>query len=327
MNLAVTAIFFRQFATLMQAGIPIDSCCDILAKNQQKPAMSALIVAIKHDLANGHHLSDCLRRHANYFDHLTCQLIHIGEETGKLETMLLSTANYHENTLLFKKNLYQALFYPCVITATALIIFLAMLIFIIPKFSELFQDSHVPLPYLTLFIFRLSALLRTHGWLILLALTLSAFLFKNHFPAIYKPYSRKNNLSRFSRHLALTISAGIPIIQALSIVNVSTSEPYFRHLVLQLQRKINSGLSLYQAMSNEPLFPHLLIQLVKIGEESGQLEAMLSKFADLSEADMSAFLKKLNQLLEPLIMLVLGVLIGGLVIGMYLPVFKLGSTI
>jgi len=332
-------VFLRQFATLIAAGIPMLRSCDILEKSQEKIAMRLLIYSIKREIGAGKHLFTSFERHPLYFDHLTCQLIRIGEHTGKLDSMLLAVATQQENSLAFKRNIQRILFYPCILLITALFIICSLFIFVIPKFAELFSDKLDNLPVLTIWLFHLSFYFREYFFIGIGILLLSFIIFLNKKSAIrsflqklnnlpiLKQYKQKISLARFARHLAITFTAGIPIIQALKLTENNNAHMTFNELIPKLRHKIQGGLALHQAMQLFPYFPLLMVQMIKIGEESGTLERMLSKIADFLEAEVAQFVSQLSQLLEPLIILVLGVLIGGLVIGMYLPIFKLGSAL
>jgi type IV pilus assembly protein PilC len=333
-------IFLRQFTTLISASIPVIQTCEILTKCQTNPRLRLLIYTIKRDLLTGRNLFYCLLCHPQYFDELTCRLIYIGEQTGKLEKMLATITSYHEKNHTFKQRIKQALFYPSVIVIIAILITLSMLLFVIPRFAELFQDITTQLPLLTQCIFYFSVKLREHiAALLMIFLAAVFFTFRNrHFAfqllkkvgiklPTMQSYLHKIATIRFARYLSLTLSAGIPITNALLLTTHVCGNDTFANLVINLHKKVNAGVNLHQAMTMMGSFPTLMIQMVKIGEESGMLEPMLNKFADFIEADMDQLLQRLNLLLEPLIMLVLGVLIGGLVIGMYLPIFKLGNAI
>lgn len=333
-------LFLRQFATLLSEGIPIIQSCDILEKNQRKTAMHTLIRTIKKEILAGKSLSQSLQTHPKYFNQLLCQLLHIGEHTGKLENMMKYVADDKEKNLLFKKRIKQSLFYPLLITSTALLMTASMFVFIIPRFAALFQDKVSELPLLTRSLFWLSKQFTTisSGFIALIFLLL-LFLRSTHsqnfkksflaqlkrFPIIY-PCLHKMRLASFARHLATTFSAGLSISAALPLI-APTYEGEFSATILALRRKVQSGLSLHQAMTLFTYFPAIMIQMIKIGEEAGALDTMLGKLADFFESDVTQSIGQLTQLLEPLIMLVLGVLIGGIVIGMYLPIFKLGSIL
>ncbi len=335
-------LFLRQLATLIIAGVPLIQSCDLLEKSQVKIAVRLLIYSIKREMLNGKAFFYSLRCHRHYFDELTCQLVNIAEHTGKLEIMLGIIADQQEKNLALKKKIKQALFYPCMMTLTALIITISMLIFVIPRFAELFHDTQITLPLLTIVIFYLSQQLQQHILLFAIVFVLTGLL------CLYSPMSirfkqkmtqwmnqtpplryllHKILLARFARNLAVTFAAGIPIHEALTLASHGSGNAEFDQTVLKMRQHLNAGHPLYHAMESLHYFPDLVIQMIKIGEESGMLVLMLNKLADFFEADIEQLIIQLHQLLEPLIMLVLGVLIGGLVIGMYLPIFKLGSAL
>lgn len=335
-------VFLRQLATLVTAGIPLLHCFEILEKSQVKIALRLLIFTIKRELLSGKNLHACLQHHPQYFEVITCQLIKIGEHAGKLDITLNMIAEEHEKFVAFKKRIKQALLYPCIIAVTSLIVTLSMFLFVIPRFAELFADTHISLPPLTRFLFYLSAILQQYNYVLCLPFIFITFIF---LPAkqsvqlkkailkkilklpLIQPMMQKMLLARLARNLAMTFSAGISITDALTLMMNSNANQEFSHVMMKLRAKINSGLQLHQAMQSLSYFPDLMIQMVKIGEESGLLDHLLNKIAGFFESDINHVLSQLNQLLEPLIMLVLGVLIGGLVIAMYLPIFKLGSAL
>jgi type IV pilus assembly protein PilC len=330
-------IFLRQFAALLTAGIPILQCFRVLEKNQGKIAMHLLIDSIKHELLSGKNLYTSLSTHKKYFNEMTCQLIKIGEHTGNLDTTLKMIADEHERQLAFIRQIKHALFYPCVISFTALLVTVSMFLFIIPKFSELFTGTHIPLPALTRCLFFLSAQLNQHLFLLCLPVLCISFLYLPHaFSRKIKKscqkrlhqfsFMQKILLARFARNLATMFAAGIPITDALRLL-MNANYPEFTHTILRIRSKLHAGLHLHQAMQSTAYFPDLMLQMVKIGEESGSLDHMLNKAADFFETDIEHLLRQFSRLLEPLIMLVLGVLIGALIIGMYLPIFKLGSAL
>jgi type IV pilus assembly protein PilC len=336
------SIFLRQLATLISAGIPIIKSFEILEKSQLKISFRLLIFSIKREILSGKDLFSSLHQHQRYFDELTCQLIKIGEHTGKLETILLMIADTKEKNLMLKKRVSYALLYPCIITITAVLVTLSMLIFVIPQFAILFSDTHIQLPTLTRCIFFLSLQIQ-HHWIMLfspLLLSLCIFMPVTWFDKLKKylsdhiiklplihPFLLKITLARFARTLAMTFAAGMPITSALKLLMHAGHPREFTYLIVKLHSNITSGLQLHQAMGALPYFPDLMTQMVKIGEESGMLDQLLNKVASFFEADIDQTINHFSQLLEPLIMLMLGVLIGGLVIGMYLPIFKLGNVL
>lgn len=336
------SMLLRQFTVLFIAGIPIIKCLEVLEKCQIKNAMRLLVFSIKKEILSGKDFHSSLRKQRPYFDEMTCQLIKIGEHTGKLDMMLTLLTNEKEKYLAFKKKLKQALFYPMMITATAVMVSLSMFLFVIPKFSELFSDGRVSLPWLTTWVFFLSKKLQQYSLIIFLVPGLFLILMlpnpyffriknKIRHSVINLPYlksiSQKIMLARFSRNLAMTYAAGMPITDALKLIMFANTQSDFTYSIIKLRNNIVSGLQLHQAMQPLACFPDMMIQMIKVGEESGTVEHLLNKAADMFEGDINQFITQFSQLLEPLIMLILGVLIGGLVIAMYLPIFKLGSVL
>lgn len=287
-------IFVRQLATLISAGIPIIKSCDILEKSQLKISLRLLIFSIKREILSGKDLFYSMQLHRHYFDELTCQLIKIGEHTGKLETILLLIAENKEKNILFKKRIIQALIYPCIITITAILVTLSMLLFVIPQFATLFAETHSKLPSLTRCIFYISLTLQQHWFILFSPLLTSIFLFlpnswsnklKNSFmlhliklPLIHQ-IVLKITLARFARMLAITFAAGMPITNALKMMLHMGHSLEFNYILVKLHSHITSGLQLHQAMEALSYFPDLMTQMVKIGEESGMLEHLLNKIA------------------------------------------------
>lgn len=333
-------IFFRQFSTLFSAGIPIIQCCDILENAQEKIAMRHLIYYLKRNMESGLSFSNGLKCHQDYFDHLSCQLIHIGEQSGTLDKILLMITELKEKNFASKAKIKKALFYPAIIFTMAIFITFGMLIFIVPRFAEIFQNLDSPLPALTQWIFYISEPLQNHlGLICIFLFLLIGFLFHKkerlapklqmylpRFPII-KNGMTKIFQARFLRNLSITLAAGIPITDALKLSSGTINNREFSQTILTLRNKIIAGNQLHQAMLNAAYFSSLVIQMIKIGEESGKLESMLTKIAGFLEEEIDQWINRLGELAEPLIMLILGVLIGGLVIGMYLPIFKLGTAI
>lgn len=330
-------IFLRQLATLIAAGIPIIKSFEILENGQVKTTLRLLIFTIKREILSGKDLFSSICQHSRYFDNMTCQLIKIGENTGKLDIILGQIAEAKEKNSILKKRAQQALIYPLFIIITAILVTFSMLYFVIPQFIELFETSKIQLPMLTRLIFYCSSVLHHYIFIIFLPLIMIPLIMNNKMkrnlkhlilklPIIHS-IVLKITFAKFARNLAMTFSAGMTIPDSLVLL-VHVNQPQeFIHATLKLRHHITSGLQLHQAMSALPLFPDLMIQMVRIGEESGSLEHLLNKIACFFEADIENIINQLNLLLEPLIMLVLGVLIGGLVIGMYLPIFKLGNTL
>jgi type IV pilus assembly protein PilC len=335
-------LFFRQFATLITAGVPIAQSCQILANNQEKIILQRILHSLKNSLESGKGLSTALRQYPNYFDALTCQLIQIGEQTGTLDQILLRIAHHKEKKLALNHRIKQILFYPLCTLLITLIVSGIMLFWIVPRFAELFQPMHDKLPWITRQIFFISSVLREHAWLMLIPI-LGLFLFFYYLKQSKKfrqtldrfilklPFIgqllKKIMLARFSHTLTITLSAGMPILDILKmLVNLSHHHDHTKAMI-KLQTEIARGQQLHSAMHTSSFFPAMMIQMVRVGEESGKLENMLEKMATLYETDADQLIARLSQLLEPLIMVILGVLIGGLVIAMYLPIFKLGTAL
>jgi len=328
-------IFFQQLSALLHASIPIAKCFSLLVQIEQKPRLRTLLLTLQQQLLNGRDLCACLNSYPIYFNELTCQLIRVGEHTGKLDEVLNAIANQLKRNVLLQQKLKQILFYPAIVVSVAFMMTLGLLLFVIPRFAELFQTTQVDLPLLTKCIFYLSNLINTHWqWLLFFVVggSIAAWHYKfsrfyqlliNHLPL---QFFKHLNEVRFARYFALTLTAGLPIGTALPLI-APTCDRHYMPLILRLHRKIAQGQSVYQAMLALGEFPSLMLQLVKIGEDAGILEHMLNKFADFTENQIEKLTQRFHQWLEPLIMLMLGALIGGLVIGMYLPIFRLGTTI
>jgi len=331
-------LFLRQLGTLSQAGIPILQCFEILYRHQTNIALQNMILAIKIDIEKGLPLLQSLKHYPQYFDKLSTELIHIGLHTGTFSEMLLRVALHKEKIILLYKKIKQALLYPAIITSVAIIVTILMLTFVVPRFEELFNHLQGTLPLFTRIVIYISYCIRQYGiafFIPVIAFGLFKDILKNslriqflmlHLPYI-SPYLRKAKVLHFSRNLATTLAAGIPIIDALKLIAESTGSIIYRDAILTLDADIMQGHTLHQAMQKNSLFPNLLAQMIKIGEESGNLEQMLDKIADIYESEIDYFVTNLSHLLEPLIMIVLGVLISGLVIAMYLPIFKLGTLL
>jgi len=333
-------LFLKQLATLIAAGIPLIHCLNLLENAQEKYQFRLLIYYIKKEMLSGKSLFESLSMHSHHFDNIICHLIKIGEQTGKLEELLNKASYYQEKNNFLRQQFKQALFYPSLIILTALSVTMCLLLFVIPKFADLFMGSEQSLPALTLAIFHLSHFLQEKGryFLTFNFITLSIILYYRdkvkfylfHFLfslPFFKSLLKKIILARFASNLAIMFASGIPIVKALELAMNISSEREFILKINEIKAKITAGCSLNECMKSLNYFPVLMIQMIQIGEETGMLEIMLHKTADFLEKDIQAFLQYAGKLLEPLIMIILGVLIGGLIIGMYLPIFKLGSLL
>lgn len=325
-------IFLRQLAVMLTAGIPILRCLEILTATQSNPALRKQLHRIQQQLIKGHALHRCLSNSPSWFDHFSCELIHLGEEAGKLDCILPALANHHEHNLQLKRQIYQALFYPCLLGITACCLTLGMFTLVIPTFADLFEN-HQQLPFITRCLFSISSL--AHAILPWMLLPLAILILTFDSKTLIKILMRLPPLPsllltlqhiRFSRNLSIALTAGIPILHALKLTTNLLNQDSAKH-IRQLQRQICTGTSLYKAMDSNPYFPDLLKQMTKTGEESGCLDLLLLKTAEILETELRTNIQRLTALLEPLIITVQGVLIGGLVIGMYLPLFNLGNAL
>lgn len=337
------ALFTRQMATMMKAGVPLLQSFDIIADSIEKPAMRKLLEALKREIATGHSFASALRQHPRHFDELYCNLIESGEQSGTLETLLERVATYKEKTEALKAKIKKAMSYPLAVVAVALVVTGILLIKVVPQFQEVFASFGAELPGFTLLVIRLSEYLQSDGWMLLLALIVVAFALKR----LQRTSLRFRNLldcwllktpvvgsvlyktavARFARTLATTFAAGVPLLDALDSVAGAVGNLVFKTAVERVQEGVANGLQLHFAMRSTGMFPAMALQMTAIGEESGALDAMLEKVAVHYETEVDNAVDSLTALLEPLIMSVLGILVGGLIIAMYLPIFELGAVV
>jgi len=337
------AIFARQLATMMQAGVPLVQSFEIIGNGHEKPAMQKLVLSVKQSVEGGTSLAESLAKHPLYFDDLFVNLVEAGEQAGALETLLDKIANYKEKTEAIKKKIKKALFYPAAVLVVAIIVTAVLLIFVIPQFESLFAGFGADLPGFTRGVINLSVFVRTKG-IILLAMIIAAiwaFLyFKKRSRAMRETIDRtalrlpvigailtKAAIARYARTLSTMFSAGVPLVEALESVAGATGNIVFENAVMKMRDEVATGQRLQRAMENTGLFPNMVIQMIAVGEEAGALDAMSGKVATFYEAEVDNAVDSMSSLLEPLIMAILGVLVGGLVIAMYLPIFKLGAVV
>jgi type IV pilus assembly protein PilC len=337
------AVFSRQLATMLQAGIPLVQAFDIVSSGHENPAMQKLLSAIKTDLEGGTTLAESLGKHPLYFDKLFVNLVHSGEQSGALETLLDKIATYKEKTEAIKKKIKKALTYPLAVLFVAFLVTAVLLIYVIPQFEGLFKGFGADLPTFTRMVVDLSNFVRSNGVVLGAAIfaATSAFLYfkkrsrrLNEFldRAILKvpilgEIIRKASIARFTRTLSTMFAAGVPLVEALESVAGATGNIVYEKATLSIRNEVATGQRLQRAMEATELFPNMVIQMIAVGEESGSLDEMAGKVADFYERDVDDAVDNLSSLLEPLIMVILGVLVGGLVIAMYLPIFKLGAVI
>lgn len=335
-------LFYRQMSTMLDAGIALLAIFKMLIATQKNIYFQKILISLKQDIESGKSLSYGLTQFPKYFNPFICHLIRIGEQTGTLSHSLSRAAYYKEKNISFKKQIQQALLYPCVITFVALSVLLIMLIYIVPRFAELFETMHHHLPAFTQFIILISLAIRHYYWILLIPAIFLFYLFFN-----YKRSTRiqtkidtlvlktpllggiikKTLFLQFTRNLAITLKAGVPILDAFKMIAFYQPNILFSKILQQVQIDIASGRQLHRAIQSHSIFPPLLFQMIQVGEETGKLEVMLEKMANLFEEEIDHFITQLKHLLEPLIIAILGVLIGGIVIAMYLPIFKLGTVI
>jgi type IV pilus assembly protein PilC len=337
------AVFSRQLATMMTAGIPLVQSFDIVGAGHENPAMQKLILAIKADVEGGTSLHEALAKHPLHFDDLSVSLVAAGEQAGALETLLDKIATYKEKTEAIKKKIKKALFYPCAVVVVAIVVTAILLIYVIPEFESLFQGFGADLPAFTRFVIDISKFVQSTGWLLLIAIVggiwgLIEAKKRNrgvqHFfdRALLKlpilgSILNKSAIARYARTLSTTFAAGVPLVEALSSVAGATGNIVYETAVLKMRDEVATGQRLQRAMENTNLFPNMVNQMIAVGEESGSLDSMSAKVADFYEEEVDNAVDSMSSLLEPLIMAILGVLVGGLVIAMYLPIFKMGAVV
>ncbi len=337
------AIFSRQLATMMTAGVPLVQSFEIVGRGHENPAMQDLILSIKQDIESGTAMAEALAKHPLYFDDLFCNLVAAGEQAGVLDILLDKIATYKEKTESIKGKIKKALFYPAAVIVVAIIVTVVILMFVIPQFKELFSSFGADLPAFTLLVIGMSDVLREWWWAVLIAVGAGIWGIGNLFKRSRKfrdmvdraslkipvigGILNKAALARFARTLSTMFAAGVPLVEALESVAGATGNVVYEDAVLKMREEVATGQSLQLSMRQRNLFPHMVIQMTAIGEESGALDEMLAKVADFYEEQVDNAVDSLSSLLEPLIMVVIGGLVGSLVVAMYLPIFKLASVV
>jgi len=337
------AVFFRQLATMMSAGVPLVQAFDIIGRGHENAGMQELLLNIKAEIESGTSLADSLAKHPLYFDNLVISLVSAGEQAGVLETLLDKIATYKEKTEVMKSKIKKALFYPTAVIIVAFIVTAILLIFVVPQFEELFSNFGADLPAFTRVVVNLSEFMQAYWWIVFGIVTGIVIGFKEGKKRSQKfgrfldrmilkmpvigPIMHKAAVARYARTLATMFAAGVPLVEALQSVSGATGNVVYSDAVLMIRDSVATGQQLTFAMNQTGLFPNMVEQMVAIGEESGSLDSMLSKVADFYEQEVDDAVDALSSLLEPLIMSILGILIGGLVVAMYLPIFKMGAAI
>ncbi|OON64263.1 type II secretion system protein F [Massilia sp. KIM] len=336
-------MFTRQLATMMKAGVPLLQSFDIVGKGHANPAMAKLINDLRADVETGTSLNRAFRKYPLYFDPLFCNLVGAGEQAGILEDLLTRLAIYKEKTLAIKAKIKSALMYPISILAIAFVVTAVIMIWVVPAFKSVFESFGADLPTPTLVVMAMSDFVVEWWYLIFGSLFGTLYFFFQAWRRslkmqqamdrvllrvpIFGEVVRKATIARWTRTLSTMFAAGVPLVEALDSVGGASGNAVYLEATRKIQSEVSTGTSLTASMQNANVFPNLVTQMVQIGEESGSLDAMLGKVADFFEAEVDEAVAALSSLMEPLIMVVLGVLIGGLVIAMYLPIFKLGSVV
>jgi type IV pilus assembly protein PilC len=336
-------LFTRQLATMMKAGVPLLQAFDIVGKGASNQAVAKLLMDIKADVETGSSLNQAFRKFPLYFDALFCNLVAAGEAAGILDSLLDRLATYKEKILAIKSKIKSALFYPIAVIVVAIVITAVIMIFVIPSFKEVFKSFGADLPAPTLMVIAMSDFM-VANWYIVFGILGGAlygffYMWKRSEKVqivmdrlflrlpIFGDIIRKATMARWSRTLSTMFAAGVPLVEALDSVGGASGNYVYRMATKQIQSEVSTGTNLTVAMQNSNVFPNMVLQMVSIGEESGQLDAMLGKVADFFEAEVDDAVEAMSSLMEPMIMVVLGTLIGGMVVAMYLPIFKLGAVV
>lgn len=337
------AIFSRQMSTMMSSGVPLVQSFDIIGLGHANPAMQKMIMAIKADVEGGSNFAAALKKFPMHFDDLFVNLVNAGEQSGALETMLDKLATYKEKTEALKAKVKKAMTYPIAVMVVAFIVTAILLIFVVPQFKEVFSSFGAELPAMTLFVIALSEFMQAYWYIFVLAIGIAVWLYKRmhaksaefrkrvdiislRIPVVGE-ISTKSAIARYARTLETMSAAGVPLVEAMDSVAGATGNIVYAEACRTIKDEISSGTQLQTSMRSSGLFPNMVIQMVSIGEESGSLDYMLSKVADFYETEVDNLVDNLTALMEPMIMAVLGVLVGGLIVAMYLPIFQLGNVV
>jgi type IV pilus assembly protein PilC len=337
------ALFTRQLATMMKAGVPLLQSFDIVGKGATNPAVAKLLFEIKTDVETGSSLASAFRKFPLYFDALFCNLVAAGEQAGILETLLDRLATYKEKILAIQSKIKSALFYPIAIVAVAFIITAVIMIFVIPAFKQVFTSFGADLPAPTLMVMAISDWFVAYWYIIFPVIGGGIYAFLEAWKRslavqtfmdrlmlkvpVFGDLVRKSSIARWTRTLSTMFAAGVPLVEALDSVGGAAGNYVYAAATKQIQQEVSTGTSLTAAMQNTNVFPSMVLQMCAIGEETGALDGMLGKVADFYEAEVDDAVDALSSLMEPMIMVVLGTLIGGMVIAMYLPIFKIGQAV
>ena len=337
------AVFTRQLSTMMKAGVPLLQAFDIVARGSTNPRMTRLLNEIRGDVETGTSLSSAFRKHPQYFDALYCNLVEAGEAGGILEELLARLALYQEKTIAIKQKVKSALIYPTSVIVVAFAVLSVIMIFVIPSFKEVFTSFGAELPAPTLFVMAMSDIFIHYWWLIFGTLFLGGYVFFQSWKRsekmqffmdrlllrlpIFGDLVLKSVVARWTRTLSTMFAAGVPLVEALDSVGGTAGNLVFAQATQQIQRDVAAGSALTTSMTSANVFPTMVLQMSAIGEESGALDDMLARAAEFYEEEVDEMVKGLSTLMEPIIIVVLGTLIGGIVVSMYLPIFKIGQVV
>jgi len=337
------AIFTRQLATMMKAGVPLLQAFDIVARGSTNARMTKLLTDIRSDVETGTSLSAAFRKHPMHFDALYCNLVEAGEAGGILEALLDRLAIYQEKTMAIKSKIKSALMYPIAVIVVAFIVLTVIMLFVIPAFKEVFSSFGADLPAPTLFVIAVSEFFVAWWWLIFGILGIGGYLFMESWKRsekmqmvmdrlllrmpVFGDLILKSVIARWTRTLSTMFAAGVPLVEALDSVGGASGNAVYAQATEQIQREVSTGAALTTSMTATGVFPTMVLQMASIGEESGSLDHMLAKAAEFYEDEVDEMVKGLSSLMEPIIIVILGTLIGGIVVSMYLPIFKLGAVV
>ncbi len=337
------AIFSRQMATMMSSGVPLVQSFEIVGRGHENPAMQEMLLKIKNDIEGGNSFAEALSKFPDHFDGLYCNLVNAGEQAGILETMLHKVALYKEKIEAIKGKIKKAMFYPAAVVIAAFVVTTILLVFVVPQFATMFADFGADLPAMTLMVVAMSNFMVESWYIVGAAIFAVVYAFKQAKrkskafrdfldvatlkAPIFGSLMHKATIARFARTLSTMFAAGVPLVEAMTTVAGAAGNVVYSNAILRMRDEISTGISLQQAMRQTNLFPNMVVQLVAIGEEAGSIDAMLAKVADFYEEEVDNAVDALSSLMEPLIMAFLGVIIGGLVVAMYLPIFKMGQVV
>ena len=337
------ALITRQIATMLMAGVPLIQSIEMIGSGAKNKSVAKLMESIGDEVKAGVPLSQSLRKHPRYFDDLYCDLVASGEQSGALDKIFDRVALYKEKAEALKSKIKKAMFYPIAVLVVAVIVTSILLIFVVPQFKDIFSSFGAELPGFTLMVIGISEFMQEYWWMMLIAIITAGYAYKEALlkskklrdandRAILKlpvigMILNKAAVARYARTLSTTFAAGVPLVDALDSAAGASGNAVYRYAILEIKAEVSSGNLMNWAMRNTKIFPDMVVQMVAIGEESGSLDGMLAKVATIYEQEVDDAVDGLSSLLEPLIMAVLGVLVGGLIVAMYLPIFQLGSVV